>query len=90
MPTAIHTSAFLPDDPPVLVDAALACPACLGGEIAWRLGGDVYDARVECECRACGFVRTLHVKPEQALRLSLHAGCPPDPTESPRDLSLAL
>jgi hypothetical protein len=62
---------FRGDDDPVLVAAALACRACLSGEVDWSLAIDDFEADAICECRSCGYVRTVSLTSEQALRLSL-------------------
>ena len=62
---------FRGDDVPSLVAAALACRACLSGDIDWALQVGDFDGQVECRCRACGYVRTVSLTPEQTLRLSL-------------------
>lgn len=62
---------FRGDDDPSLVAAALACRACLSGEVDWALEVDDFDGQVECLCRSCGYVRTVSLTSEQTLRLSL-------------------
>jgi hypothetical protein len=62
---------FRGDDDPVLVAAALACRACLSGDIEWALAIDDFDAEAICRCRACGYARTVSLTSEQALRLAL-------------------
>ena len=62
---------FRGDDDPSLVAAALACRACLSGDVEWVLQVDDFDGQVECRCRACGYARTVSLTPEQTLRLSL-------------------
>jgi hypothetical protein len=62
---------FRGDDDPVLVAAALACRACLSGEVDWSLLIEDFDAEAMCRCRSCGYVRTVSLTSEQALRLSL-------------------
>ena len=62
---------FRGDDDPLLVSAALACSACLSGDVEPSLSIDDFDAEVICRCRACGYTRTVSLTTEQALRLSL-------------------
>ena len=62
---------FRGDDDPALVAAALACRACLSGEVDWSLAIEDFDAEVLCHCRSCGYERTVSLTSEQALRLSL-------------------
>ena len=62
---------FRGDDDPVLVAAALACRACLSGEVDWSLLIEDFEAEAVCRCRACGYSRTVSLTSEQALRLSL-------------------
>lgn len=65
---------FRGDDDPSLVAAALACRACLSGDVDWALQVDDFEGgQVECRCRACGYVRTVSLTSEQALRLSLQS-----------------
>ena len=64
---------FRGDDDPVLVAAALACRACLSGDVDWSLLIDDFDADAICRCRTCDYVRTVSLTSEQALRLSLQA-----------------
>jgi uncharacterized Zn finger protein len=71
MEEMLELANFRGDDDPSLVAAALACRACLSGEVAWSLLIDDFDAEVVCECRACGYQRTVSLTSEQALRLSL-------------------
>jgi hypothetical protein len=62
---------FRGDDDPALVAAALACRACLSGEVDWSLRIDDFEAEAICRCRSCGYERPLSLTSEQALRLSL-------------------
>jgi hypothetical protein len=62
---------FRGDDDPALVAAALACRACLSGDVDWSLQVDDFDAEAVCRCRRCGYARTVSLTSEQALRLSL-------------------
>ncbi len=72
MSTTCELAAFRGDDAPALVDASLACRRCLSGAVEWSLRTDVWEAEVECRCRSCGYVRTVSLNGEQALRLALH------------------
>lgn len=62
---------FRGDDDPLLVAAALACRACLSGDVEWSLSIDDFEAEAVCRCRSCGCARTVALTSEQALRLSL-------------------
>ena len=62
---------FRGDDDPALVAAALACRACLSGEVDWSLSIEDFEAEAVCHCRECGYTRTVSLTAEQALRLSL-------------------
>ena len=62
---------FRGDDDPSLVAAALACRACLSGEVEWALRVDDFEGAVECRCRSCGYVSEISLTSEQTLRLSL-------------------
>jgi hypothetical protein len=73
------TANFRADDADSLVVASLACPGCLSSAISWHLERAAYEPSVRCSCRRCGHRRTLHLSPEQALRLALHEGRPLDP-----------
>ena len=64
-------ASFRGDDDPCLVSAALACRACLSGDVEWALESHAFDGDVECRCRACGYSRRVSLTSEQALRLSL-------------------
>jgi uncharacterized Zn finger protein len=67
----LELATFRGDDDPSLVAAALACRACLSGDVEYALQVDDFDGQVEVRCRACGYVRTVSLTSEQALRLSL-------------------
>jgi uncharacterized Zn finger protein len=62
---------FRGDDDSALVAAALACRACLSGDVDWSLLIEDFEAEAICRCRSCGYVRTVALTSEQALRLSL-------------------
>jgi hypothetical protein len=62
---------FRGDDDPLLVAAALACRACLSGDVEPSLSLGEFDAEAICRCRACGYTRTVSLTSQQALRLSL-------------------
>jgi hypothetical protein len=68
---SLELANFRGDDEPALVAAALACRACLSGEVEWSLRVDDFDGTVECRCRRCGYVREVSLTSEQTLRLSL-------------------
>ena len=71
MDGSLELANFRGDDEPALVAAALACRACLSGEVEWSLRVDDFDGTVECRCRSCGYVREVSLTSEQTLRLSL-------------------
>jgi hypothetical protein len=62
---------FRGNDDPALVAAALACRACLSGDVEPSLKIGEFDAVAICRCRACGYSREVSLTSEQALRLSL-------------------
>jgi hypothetical protein len=62
---------FRGDDDPALVAAALACRACLSGEVDWSLQIGDFEAEAVCRCLSCGYERSVSLTSEQALRLSL-------------------
>jgi hypothetical protein len=67
----LELASFRGNDDPSLVAAALACRACLSGDVEWSLEVDDFEGQVECRCRACGYVRVVSLTSEQTLRLSL-------------------
>jgi hypothetical protein len=71
MDYSLELATFRGDDDPSLVAAALACRACLSGDVEWSLRLDDFDGTVECRCCQCGYVREVSLNSEQALRLSL-------------------
>ena len=71
MEGTLELASFRGDDDPSLVAAALACRLCLSGDVDWALQIDDFDAEAICRCRSCGYVRTVSLTSEQALRLSL-------------------
>jgi hypothetical protein len=73
MESMLELASFRGDDDPRLVEAALACRACLSSDVGWSLAVDDFDGQVECRCRACGYRRTVSLTSEQTLRLSLQA-----------------
>jgi hypothetical protein len=73
MNETLELASFRGDDDPSLVAAALACRACLSGEVDWSLDVDDFDAEVTCHCRACGYTRAVSLTSEQALRLALQS-----------------
>ena len=74
MEDTLELASFRGNDDPSLVAAALACRACLSGEVDWSLLIDDFDAEVICRCRSCGYSRAVSLTSEQALRLSLEDG----------------
>ena len=71
MEETLELANFRGDDDPSLVAAALACRACLSGDVDWALVIEDFDAEAICQCRACGYSRAVSLTSEQALRLSL-------------------
>ena len=71
MDDSLELATFRGNDEPALVAAALACRACLSGEVDWSLRVEDFEGTVECRCRSCGYVREVSLTSEQALRLSL-------------------
>ena len=65
-------ASFRGDDDPSLVEAALACRACLSSEVDWSLEVGEFDGQVHCRCRDCGYRRVVSLTSDQTLRLSLH------------------
>ena len=73
MDDSLELATFRGNDEPALVEAALACRACLSGAVDWSLRVEDFEGTVECRCRTCGYVREVSLTSEQALRLSLTA-----------------
>jgi hypothetical protein len=73
MESTLELASFRGDDDPSLVAAALACRACLSGDVQWSLLVDDFEGHVECRCRSCGYSRTVSLTSEQTLRLSLQS-----------------
>ena len=73
METMLEVASFRGDDDPSLVAAALACRACLSGDVEWSLRVEPFEGEVECRCRSCNYVRTVSLTSEQTLRLSLQS-----------------
>ena len=71
MDDSLELATFRGDDDPSLVAAALACRACLSGDVEWSLRVEDFEGTVECRCRSCGYVREVSLTSEQTLRLSL-------------------
>ena len=71
MDDSLELATFRGNDEPALVAAALACRACLSGEVDWSLRVEDFEGTAQCRCRACGYVREVSLTSEQALRLSL-------------------
>ncbi len=65
---------FRADDEQALVQASLACLACLSGDVESELELDEFDGKVRCRCRQCGYGFVLRLTPDQTLRLSLEPG----------------
>ena len=71
MDDSLELAIFRGDDDPSLVAAALACRACLSGDVEWSLRVEDFEGTVECSCQTCGYVREVSLTSEQTLRLSL-------------------
>lgn len=80
-----QAASFRADDRDCHLVASLSCAACLSSDVAWDLRFPAEDPRAECACRRCGFRRTVFLRAEQALRLSLHERRPLDPTPQADD-----
>jgi hypothetical protein len=75
MDHALEMASFRGNDLPILVQASLACRACLSGQVAWALSEhDAFEPQVEISCRECGYRRSVSLTGDQALRLALD-GC---------------
>jgi hypothetical protein len=66
-----YVAAFTLDDPDVVVGAALSCPVCLAGDSAIEVRRRLLEPDARGACRACGSTWSLHLEPQQLLRLSL-------------------
>ena len=66
-----RTTTFRGDDPPMLVDAALACDSCLSGLVDWTLDDDRLEPSALTSCLACGDSAVVYLTGDQALRLAL-------------------
>jgi hypothetical protein len=66
----MERATFLPDDPPCLVEASLACPICLH-TCDWRVSESDGAPAAHCRCRACAHERTVLLTGPQLLRLTL-------------------
>jgi hypothetical protein len=63
---------FRPEDPDILVQAALACPVCLRTQdVEWLDSLEGYDPSVQCRCPSCQTRWWVYLAPDQALRLGL-------------------
>ena len=63
---------FRPEDPDVLVQAALACPVCLRVEdVEFQDSLEGYDPSVQCRCPSCQTRWRVYLAPDQVLRLGL-------------------
>ena len=71
MDQTLELATFRGNDDPCLVQAALACRACLSGDVEWSLSVEDFEGHVGCRCRDCGYTRTVSLTSEQTLRLSL-------------------
>jgi hypothetical protein len=71
MEGTLELATFRGNDDPSLVAAALACRACLSGDVDWSLLIEDFEAEAICRCRGCGYTRAVSLTSEQALRLSL-------------------
>ena len=63
---------FRPEDPDVLVRAALTCPVCLRVEdVEFQDSLEGYDPSVQCCCPSCQTRWSVYLAPDQVLRLGL-------------------
>jgi hypothetical protein len=63
-----YSAVFGLDDPDALVDAGLACPACLSDATRVSVDAGLHGAG---RCTDCGNRWSLDLEPQQLLRLSL-------------------
>ena len=73
MEQTLELASFRGDDDPCLIAASLACRVCLSSDVQWLLRVEEFDGEAECRCRGCGYVRTVSLTSDQALRLSLQS-----------------
>ena len=73
MREALELASFRGDDEPCLIAASLACRACLSSDVQWSLRVDEFEGEVAIRCCGCGYVRTVSLTSDQALRLSLQS-----------------
>lgn len=71
MENTLELASFRGNDETCLVEAALACRACLSNDVEWSLLVEEFEGQVECRCRDCDHTRTVSLTSEQTLRLSL-------------------
>jgi hypothetical protein len=71
MDQTLELASFRGNDDSCLVEAALACRACLSSDVEWALLVDDFEGQVVCRCRACAYERIVSLTSEQTLRLSL-------------------
>jgi hypothetical protein len=71
MDNSLELATFRGNDDPSLVAAALACRACLSGDVEWSLRVEDFEGTVQCRCNSCGYARGVSLTSEQTLRLSL-------------------
>jgi hypothetical protein len=90
MGQAEEIASFRIDDVDPLVAASLACSRCLSSDVGWLLEHARWDARVHCHCQVCDHRRTIFLRPDQALRLSLNERRPFDPDARPLDPNALL
>ena len=57
MDQTLELASFRGNDDSCLVEAALACRACLSSDVEWSLLVDDFEGQVGCRCRACGYER---------------------------------
>jgi hypothetical protein len=71
MDQTLELASFRGNDEFCLVEAALACRACLSSDVEWSLLVDDFEGQVECHCLSCDYRRIVSLTSEQTLRLSL-------------------
>lgn len=67
----MELATFKPDDPDVVVRAALACPYCLSSDQRLVLRETPDEFSLRCACRTCGHRRRVEMTDEQALRMAI-------------------
>ena len=86
MDQTLELANFRGNDEPCLVEAALACRACLSSDVEWSLLVDDFEGQVECRCRVVRLPADglAHLRADaQAVAA---AGLTPQPCRNQRDV----